>query len=341
MSRIKWRFLGVIALTIVFPNLPVAASDCADSSGDVAIATCTSRINSGKFRGIEQAKNYYNRGYEYDEKSDYDLAISDYTGALKIDPTYTKAYFNRGLAFVHKGDYDRGIADYNQAIKLDPKDPEVFNNRGNAYDDRGDYDLAIADYNQAIKLKPQYVKAYNNRGNAYDHKGDYDHAIADYNQTISLNPKYALAYRNRGRVNLYAGGLSKALADLNQANALDPKNPYTALWVEIVGQRNNLPSRLSQTRSQVDMTEWPAPVIGLFLGQTTTDAVLAAADDRNVYKKKGQVCAANFYSGELSLMKGAGDEATRLFRLAANGCPRSFMEWTAAKAELKALGATP
>jgi lipoprotein NlpI len=307
MSRIRCRFLSVVALAIIFPNLPVSASDCADGSGDVAIATCTSRIKSGKFGGIEQAKNYYNRGYEYDEKSDYDLAISDYTGALKIDPTYTKAYFNRGLAFVHKGDYDRGIADYNQAIKLNPKDPEVFNNRGNAYDDRGDYDLAIA----------------------------------DYNQTISLNPKYALAYRNRGRVNLYAGALSKALADVNQANALDPKNPYTALWVEIVGQRNNLPSRLSQTRSQVDMTEWPAPVIGLFLGQTTTDAVLAAADDRNVYRKKGQVCAANFYSGELSLMKGAKDEATRLFRLAANGCPRSFMEWTAAKAELKALGAAP
>lgn len=341
MSRIGWRFLSVIALASAFPNLAVAASDCADSSGDVAIAACTSRIKSGKFSGIEQAKNYYNRGYEYDEKSDYDLAISDYTAALKINPNYTRAFFNRGLAFVHKGDYDRGIADYDQAIRLNPKDPEVFNNRGNAYDEKGDYDLAIADHSQAIKLDPQYFKAYNNRGNDYDHKGDYDRAVADYSQAISLNPKYALAYRNRGRLSLYAGALSKALADLNQANALDPKNSYTALWVEIVGQRNNLPSRLSQTSSQVDMTEWPAPVIGLFLGQTTSDAVLAAADNPNVYKKKGNVCAANFYSGELSLMKGARDEATRLFRLAANDCPRGFIEWTAAKAELKALGAAP
>ena len=89
------------------------------------------------------------------------------------------------------------------------------------------------------------------------------------------------------------------------------------------------------------MTEWPAPVIGLFLGQTTTAAVLASADDKNATKKNGQVCEANFYSGELQLMKGSKDEATRLFRLAANDCPRSFIEWTASRAELKAQGVAP
>jgi hypothetical protein len=40
-------------------------------------------------------------------------------------------------------------------------------------------------------------------------------------------------------------------------------------------------------------------------------------------------------------MKGAKDEATRLFRLASSDCPRDFTEWHAANAELKALGAAP
>jgi len=142
-------------------------------------------------------------------------------------------------------------------------------------------------------------------------------------------------------MNLYAGALARALADLNQANALDPKNAYAALWADIVGRRNDLPSRLTQTSSKVDMTQWPAPVIGLFLGQTTTAGLLAAADDQDASKKKGRVCEANFYSGQLSLMKGTKDEAARLFRLAANDCPRGYIEWTAASAELKALGAAP
>ena len=145
----------------------------------------------------------------------------------------------------------------------------------------------------------------------------------------------------RGRSYLFAGSADKALADLNQASAQSPKNAYMVLWADIVGQRNKLASRLAQTGSQIDMTVWPAPVIKLFMNQTTPAAVLAAADDPDLTKKMGQICEANFYSGELSLAKGLKDEAIRLFRLAASDCPHSFNEWDAANAELKALGAVP
>lgn len=133
----------------------------------------------------------------------------------------------------------------------------------------------------------------------------------------------------------------RKLFTLRDAALFITKNAYLALWVDIVSQRNNLPSRLAQTSSQIDMTVWPAPVIRLFMDQMTPAAVLAAADDPDATKKKGQVCEANFYSGELSLTKGLKDEATRLFRLAASDCPHSFNEWDAANAERKALGVVP
>ena len=140
---------------------------------------------------------------------------------------------------------------------------------------------------------------------------------------------------------LFAGSLEKALTDLNQANAQAPKDAYVALWADIAVQRNKLPSRLAQTGSKIDMAVWPAPVIKLFMNQMTPVAALAAADDPNPSKKKGQICEANFYGGELSLAKGSKDEAIRLFRLAANDCPHGFTEWDAANAELKALGVVP
>jgi lipoprotein NlpI len=138
----------------------------------------------------------------------------------------------------------------------------------------------------------------------------------------------------------YSANPAKALADVIQASELDQKNAYNALWVDIVGQRNNIPSRLSQAIAKIDMTAWPAPVIRLFLGQSTSSAVLAAADDPDATKKKGQVCEASFFSGEFALRMGAQDEATRLFRLAANDCPKYFVEWEAANAELNAVGGT-
>jgi lipoprotein NlpI len=180
--------------------------------------------------------------------------------------------------------------------------------------------------------------SYHNRGLAYAAKGDHDRAIADYSEAIRLVPKDADAHFDRGLAYLYGGNPAKALADALQASRLDPSDGYHALWVDIIGQRHNVPSRLSRAISKIDMTAWPAPIIRLFLGQMTPAAVLAAADDPDATTKNNQVCEANFYSGELALGTAAKDEATRLFRLAASDCPRGFIEWSAANAELKALG---
>jgi len=150
-----------------------------------------------------------------------------------------------------------------------------------------------------------------------------------------------LAYFSRGRSYLLAGSSEKALADLDQASAYAPKEAYVALWVDIVSRRSNLPSRLEQASSRIDMTVWPAPVVRLFMDQMTPEAVLAAAENSDATRKKGRVCAANFYSGELSLMKGLKDEAARFFRVAASDCPYRFNERGDANAELKALGVVP
>ena len=136
--------------------------------------------------------------------------------------------------------------------------------------------------------------AYSNRCWAYFGKGNNDQAVADCSQAIELNPKDPNGYFNRGRANFFAGALTKALADLNQASELDPKSTYAALWLDIANRRSNLPSRLPEAMKQINMTQWPAPVIRLYLGQSTLEAVLAAADDPDATKKKGRVCEATW-----------------------------------------------
>jgi lipoprotein NlpI len=89
------------------------------------------------------------------------------------------------------------------------------------------------------------------------------------------------------------------------------------------------------------MTKWPAPVIRLYLGETTPEAVLAAADDPAPAIKKGQLCEAKFFTGEMALQHGDKDEAVRLFRFAASNCPKDYVQSDAAVAELKALGVSP
>jgi lipoprotein NlpI len=191
---------------------------------------------------------------------------------------------------------------------------------------------------EMVRLDAKDPEVRHNAGTKAQAKSDLSQIIVYYNAAIKHDPKDDDAYFHRGIANYYAGALPQALADLSQASKLDPEYPYYALWIDILDKRANAASRLPQAIAQINMTKWPAPVIRLFLGQMTLAAVLAAAEDPDAKTKRGQVCEANFYLGELALQQGAREDATRLFRLAAADCPREFVEGHSAEAELEALG---
>jgi tetratricopeptide (TPR) repeat protein len=177
---------------------------------------------AGQAYGEDQINWAYEIGRTAFRKQNYDLAITEYTEAIRLKPDYADAYISRGTCYDLKGEYDKAIADYNEAILLDPTEPSAYYNRACDYSHKGDHDKAIVDYNEAIRLKPDYVKAYTNRGNAYEEKGDDDKAIADYDEAIRLDPKFAPAYYNRGRVYRHKRDYSKAIADYTYAIQLNP-----------------------------------------------------------------------------------------------------------------------
>ena len=165
---------------------------------------------------------YNNRGIDYGEKGEHDLAIKDFTKAIELNPDYAFAYNNRGAVYRDKGEHDQAIEDCSKAIQLQPNYAEPYNNRGAAYGNKGDYDLAIKDYNIAIKLQPDFVQAYYNRGLAYHEKREFDRAIKDYSKATKLNPKLFHPYYNRGNVYLQKGNFDRAIEDYSKAIELNP-----------------------------------------------------------------------------------------------------------------------
>ena len=158
-------------------------------------------------------------------KARYDIAIANYNKALEVYPNYAQAYNERGNAYFDIGDLNSALADYNKALTLNPRYAEAYCNRGTAYaQGAAAFDLAISDFTKAIQLNPKYDEAYNNRGNAYKSIGEYDLAIADYNKAIELNPKYADAYYNRGNAYNEKGQLDFAMSDFKKAIEINPKH---------------------------------------------------------------------------------------------------------------------
>jgi lipoprotein NlpI len=305
----------------VQPLIDSCGRDAGSLSASTRIEACTALIQSGGVFGQGLSWAYENRCSAYVGNGQPDLAIADCNEAIESDPT-SRAYVSRGNAFYARGDADQAIGDYNRAIGLDAKDAAAYVDRGRAFYAKGDNDRAIADYTQAIQLD-RSAHPYNSRGDAYLAKGDNEHAIADYDRVIELDKNNPRVYLKRGVANLYMGAAQKAAVDLARSSELDPHDPYTALWLDILGKRSR--GQLAKTATSIDMNKWPAPIISLYLGKITPADLNAAAGHADPAVKKAQTCEANFYGGKLASQRGKKDEARRLFETAAAECPKSFI----------------
>ena len=95
------------------------------------------------------------RGSAFSMLRNYDSAFEDFQKALRLNPDLTEVYIKRGDTFLDRGrpgDNELAINDYTQAIRQPTYDPKVYLNRGNAYRYSGRRDPAIADYQKALDL---------------------------------------------------------------------------------------------------------------------------------------------------------------------------------------------
>lgn len=86
----------------------------------------------------------------------FDRAIHFYRQVIRLKPNSPAAYNSRGLLWAEKKEYDIAVGDYTEAIRFDPKQVAVYN-RGNAWEGKKEYDRAIADYNEAFRIDPKQI----------------------------------------------------------------------------------------------------------------------------------------------------------------------------------------
>jgi tetratricopeptide (TPR) repeat protein len=273
------------------------------------------------------------------QSRDLDRAIAGCSAAIEAGSKDAQLRVNRGFSYFRKADYDRSLADYNEAIRLNPKEPAAFQRRGLTFRARGEDDRAIADFTQAINLGSTDLNVFIDRGMAHFTKGENAQAIADYTTAIERDADKTfvgqLAHVVRGLAFLYSGAPDKAQADLRRAVELNPKEPFFALFLHLAERRMGSAGSLAAATPNLDMTKWPAPVIRMFLGEGTPEAVLAV--------KGGEVtvCEVDYFVAEFMLLEGKKEEALRLYTKAQTDCPRYILEGVASRAALRSLGVTP
>ncbi len=138
--------------------------------------------NIGK---AETSMAFYNRGNEYLRLKNASLAISDYSSAIKLYPSYHEAYYNRGLVYYLTGDNATAIEDFTRTIAIKNNFVDAYINRGAAYRNTGFFELALTDLDKAIMLRPSEL-AYLSRGILYySNFNQPDKACSDW--TLAAN----------------------------------------------------------------------------------------------------------------------------------------------------------
>lgn len=173
--------------------------------------------------GIDLADSYYNRGVVNKELNKKELAVQDFTNAIKEKPDFLLAYYNRGCVYQELELFDLALGDYN-FLEKETQDANVYTARGSLYHELHNYELALQDFNIAITIDSKFALVYVYRGLLYADLKKYELAIQDYTTAIQQSPDYSIAYFKRGIVYISIKKYELAIQDYTKVIALDSED---------------------------------------------------------------------------------------------------------------------
>jgi len=126
----------------------------------------------------------YNRGLANFELNNYQEAITDYNLILantQPDANFNQAdiYNERGLAYLMSKNMHKAKADFTYAIYIDASNSRAYYNRACVCSKMGNIEGAMADFSKTLKLNPHEAQAYLNRGLLRQESGLYQAAMQD------------------------------------------------------------------------------------------------------------------------------------------------------------------
>lgn len=82
------------------------------------------------------ANDYNELAYSHYKLGKYDIALSNVTESLKLNPNFAEALDTRGCIYMELGEqyYESALMDFGQALKLNPRLWETYENRMHLYD---------------------------------------------------------------------------------------------------------------------------------------------------------------------------------------------------------------
>jgi tetratricopeptide (TPR) repeat protein len=189
-----------------------------------------------------------NRGCTYNEQKRFDLAVGDFTAAIRLKANdHPEAYHNRGQAYLSQSEFAKAIDDYTTALNQSQGDVTqtnfglalAYRGRGAQFEAQGNFESAVNDYSKALEhaeatklgpklaedLKARISAIASHRATALALSGKLGEALSAADEYVVRQPKDPEAFATRRFVHNKRKQYREALVDFGRAIELAPKNP--------------------------------------------------------------------------------------------------------------------
>ena len=162
---------------------------------------------------------------------DVNLSIKFYNQSLKVNNVNVEAYNNLGRIYLdYFGDINLAINNFSSAIKIAPQVDYLHRNLGRAYKIAGIFDKAKISLNTSIVLNPKYSEAYWDLGDVHAQLHEYRDAKENLFHALELDQKFN-QNNNNYKILRAIGSYYMRVRDYNNAvvffeKSLDVKKDY-------------------------------------------------------------------------------------------------------------------
>lgn len=171
---------------------------------------------------------------EYQRDKQFDLAITEFTNAIQLEPKNVEAYYWRGFCFYQMKDYENALNDFNTTIQYKNDHAKAYYWRGLSYMGVEEEQKAstssgalraIADFNQAIKLNPNDMFCYYRKAEVLYKINEFENAQQDLEKAIQINPNYVSALLLMAKIKYKLGENFQVLETLDKLIKTNQNQP--------------------------------------------------------------------------------------------------------------------
>ncbi|MFD2562717.1 hypothetical protein [Aquimarina rubra] len=196
---------------------------------------------------------YINRGLSRDRLMQYDLAIQDFTEAIKLDSTDMASFVDRAISKMNAAYLERAKEDFQYVINENSNSKMIESSlywMSRINYSQGKYREVIKNCDEYFQVNSTDPELYFIRGTANDMLMNFEKSIVDYSKAIELFPNYFQAYANRGtaKINLLTGSgniqpskkeTKSACKDLKKARELGDTSVEDLIYIYCKKERQN------------------------------------------------------------------------------------------------------